>query len=456
MLLITPCHKDITAEGVAAILSDRVLRYGWRPRRIVSDSEARVSGSVLSAVADSLGAVSTPSSPYHQQANAVERAVQTVQTVLQVMCRDSKAHWDRRALPSVELAMNSTPSLSTGYRPFDLVFLSHPDIVHAVFDSAEHLGVGSFEERLGAAKERLQEAHHNISVARKDQKRRYDARRVAPPALSPGMMVWIRLKDRPVTGHASDKLDVRKLGPYPIEEVISAHRVRVRLPAHLQIDPVFSIEQLDFAPLTEDPYAPERARIASTALLPAPTPQSAPSPSPSPADPPLAPRERRSPRALQEFQLGTIVARRSTALQEALHGPLGRPKRVMDGDREVVLTERPVAFLSRLTTPVESRLAAAELELVCLAWAFHKLAHLLEGATVTVVTDHSPMERMLRSTAPVPYGPTITRCRAVLMPHLPNLRFQYRPGSRHGNADALSRLIPDQGRSASGGGDVLD
>ncbi|KAE8228533.1 hypothetical protein CF326_g6532 [Tilletia indica] len=92
LIILEPCHKDITAEGVAAIVSARVLRMGWRPRRLVSDSEARVSGAVMLALCASLGAVSTSSSPYHQQANSVERAVQTVQSVLQVMFLDSKSH----------------------------------------------------------------------------------------------------------------------------------------------------------------------------------------------------------------------------------------------------------------------------------------------------------------------------------------------------------------------------
>ncbi|KAE8190279.1 hypothetical protein CF335_g6397 [Tilletia laevis] len=99
MILLTPCHKEITAEGVAAIIADRILRLGWRPKRLVADSESRVSGAVATSLAASLGATVTPSSPYHQQANAVERAIQTTQQVLRVMTVDSKSHWDRRILP---------------------------------------------------------------------------------------------------------------------------------------------------------------------------------------------------------------------------------------------------------------------------------------------------------------------------------------------------------------------
>ncbi|KAE8239416.1 hypothetical protein A4X06_0g8272, partial [Tilletia controversa] len=174
MILLEPCSSSISAEGIAAVISRRVLRFGWKPRRIISDSEARMSGSVMSQLAMSLGAHLAPSSPYHQQANNVERAIQTAQTVLQTRCLDSRAHWDARVVPSVELAMNSAPSVTTGHRPFDLVFVSHPDVVHAVFDADEHLGVSAFSERLAAAEERLADARQAIEAARRGQKQRYD------------------------------------------------------------------------------------------------------------------------------------------------------------------------------------------------------------------------------------------------------------------------------------------
>ncbi|KAE8217981.1 hypothetical protein CF319_g8051 [Tilletia indica] len=458
MMLLTPCHKDITAEGVAAIVADRVLRLGWRPKRLVADSEARVSGSVMASLATSLGAELTPSSPYHQQANAVERAIQTVQQVLRAMAVDSKAHWDKRILPAVELAINGTPSLTTGFRPFDLVFLSHPDVIHAVFDGQEHLGVHSFDERLAAGAERLQEAKSAIDAARQHQKQRYDAKRASIPELRTGMRAWVRLKDRPIPGTIQDKLDARKHGPFEIVEVVSPHRVRLRLPADIEVDPVFSVEQLDFLPDVADPFATVRADPTPLPISSSSPPEQSPHLLPdiqqgdSSSIPelaaPLAPRSRHPPGGLRNFQLGTIATRASEEMLELLRGPIARPRRVRVEDQDLIFIERPVAFLSRLTGIAERKLVAPELELVCLAWAFHKLAHILEGASVTVVTDHAPMERMLTSTAGVAYGPTITRCRALLLPHLGNLRFVYRPGNSHTNVDALSRLPVDQGRSS--------
>ncbi|KAE8228270.1 hypothetical protein CF326_g6802 [Tilletia indica] len=459
MIVIEPCSLEITAEGLAAILSNRVLRYGWRPRRIVSDSEARFTGAKMTALAQSLGAVLTPRPPYHQQANAVERAIQTVQHVLQSVALDSRAHWDKRHAPAVELAINSTPSVVTGQRPFDLVFISHPSIVHAVFDDAEHLGVGSFDERLAAAGELFAEVRERIAEARLSQKRRYDKSRARPVPLRVGDQVFLRLRDRPVPGAVGDKLDARKKGPFSVAEVLSEHRVRLQLPDDVSIDPIVSIEQVDLAPRSPDPFDAVRRVEPSASSSDGVLEEGEDIPEallPAPVLPPLPPRERRLPAPLRDFDLGIMSVADQAALLEALREPIRRPRHLQLGDRSLLLVERPIVFLSRLTTPMEKRMVAAELELRCLAWAFAKLAHLLEGALVTVVTDHQPMGAILTSTSGVSYGTAISRCRALLMPHLPNLRFVARPGASHANADALSRLPSEPGRSSSLGGHVLD
>ncbi|KAE8197072.1 hypothetical protein A4X06_0g3669 [Tilletia controversa] len=441
MILLEPCSASVTAEGVAAILSDRVLRYGWRPSRLIPDSEARLSGVVMSALATSLGAVLSPSVPHHHQANPVERSIQTVKRVLQTLCLDSRAHWDKRAVPAAELAMNSSPSVSTGVCPFDLVFVAHPDVIHAVFDAKEHDGVGSFAERLTAANARLEEARVALLEARRAQKARYDAARAPVPPYAVGDEVFVRLPDRPIPGSLDNKLAPQKMGPFRISEVLSDHRVRLDLPADLKIGDTFAVSQLDAVSGEPDRYATHRVDSPAVGVdSSAPVASSAP-PSRAPSPAPLPPRVRRVPAALREYDVSADVHIMSPALYDALRGPFHRARRLEVDGRTVVLMERPVAFLSRLTMPSEQKLVAPELELSCLAWAFGRFLHLLEGAEVTVVTDHAPLGAMLTSSAGARYGPVISRCRAQLMPHLAHLRFVHRPGSTHTNADALSRLI---------------
>ncbi|KAE8217080.1 hypothetical protein CF319_g8750, partial [Tilletia indica] len=450
MVLLEPCKSTITAAGIASILSNRVLRMGWRPRRIVSDSEARVTGQVLQSLAESLGATLTPSPPHHQQANAVERAVQTVQNALRALTLDGRAPWDRSAVPAVELAINSTPSVTTGCRPFDLVFVDHPDVAHAVFDAGARGDGSSFDDVLAAAADRMTEARRVIDVERLRQKRRYDASRAPLPVLQAGDQVYVRLGDRPIPGLGGGKLDPKKAGPFAVREVLSPHRVRLSLPSDLRIGDEFSVDQLDVLPSSPDPFGPMRNS-------PAPDVDAAAISDSGPGigdggdavdeddgsaeeSIGLAPRARRAPPMLRGFQVGTLRAA-SAASEEFFDGPLTGTRKVEIGGRSVTLRERPIAYQSRLTSIAEKKLVAPELELCCLAWAFARMAHLLEGARVTVVTDHAPMGAMLTSATGIHYGPTITRCRALLLPHLHNLRFVHRPGRLHSNADALSRLV---------------
>ncbi|KAE8189570.1 hypothetical protein A4X06_0g8150 [Tilletia controversa] len=385
----------------------------------------------------------------------------------------------------MELAMNSSPSVTTGHRPFDLLFISHPDIVHAVFDGEEeHAGVGTFAERLAAAEEQLVEARRLIVAAREGQKRRYDQSRASPAAIRVGDLVYVRLRDRPVPNAIGDKLDARKKGPFAVTEVLSAHRIRLDLPDDMAIDPVISTEQVDVVPRSPDPFSANRAPslpepdvprghdAADGSDVPAGGEEEALLPPEEVAreevlrdgddgvtdgDKRGPPRARRLPVSLRGFHLGVLTTADRAQLEKALGEPIHRPRRLALSDRSVLLEEKPVAFLSRLTTPAEQKMVAAELELRCLAWAFAKWAYLLEGALVTVVTDHQPMGAMLQSTAGVSYGTNIARCRAQLMPHLPHLRFVVKPGALHSNVDALSRLHTDPGGSALlGGGDVLD
>ncbi|KAE8263181.1 hypothetical protein A4X09_0g7295 [Tilletia walkeri] len=447
MILLEPCKSSIDAAGVAAILSNRVLRLGWRPRQLVTDSEAKLTGQVMQALARSLGAELTPSSPYHQQANFVERSVQTVQNALRTMTAAGKAPWDRVLVPAIELAFNSSPNITTGHRPFDLVFIAHPDLAHAVFDADAARGAKTFEDRLAAASDRLTDAHRAIDESRAEQKRRFDGRRAPLPILHAGDQVLVRLADRPIPGLCEGKLGVRKAGPYAVREVLSPHRVRLVLPDDLRISDEFNVEQLDPLPGSPDPFSGQRddvGRDADAVLDGAPADVDVEDDEGEVehvASLPSGPRLRRPPLALREFDMGVTSAVAGDEWAQVLRGPITGAREVIKDGKSVTVRERPIAFQSRLTTPSEKKLVAPELELCCLAWAFARMAHLLEGVPVTVVTDHLPMSKMLTSTGATQYGPVISRCRALLLPHLHLLRFEYRQGRKHSNVDALSRLV---------------
>ncbi|KAE8219686.1 hypothetical protein CF319_g6662 [Tilletia indica] len=218
-------------------------------------------------------------------------------------------------------------------------------------------------------------------------------------------------------GLIRSKLDARKAGPYAVRTVLSPHRVLLDLPADVDVGPEFSIEELDRVPCWPDPFAthrldtpvrPSSSSADASGSTDAASSSSVVDPVAAADGSPLAdgvllpPRARRPPDVLRHFQVDTLATVDAVGLQEALRGPIYR-RRVLEVDGvSLELRERPVAFLSRLTSVTEQKMAASELELCCLACAFARLAHLLEGAELTVVTDHAPLGAMLTFTAAIP------------------------------------------------------
>ncbi|KAE8218758.1 hypothetical protein CF319_g7425 [Tilletia indica] len=467
MILLEPCSSSFTAQDIVKFIMNRIVRLGWHPERLTSDHDTRIIGEAGQQLGEFLGVRITATPPHHHQANPVERHVQTVQRVLRAMSTDRPGLWDEEVLPAVELAVNSSVNAVTGMTPFDAVFIDSPHLVDALLRTPPHSGVGDWAERFRRARARVSEARTRVNEERRHQKVQFDARHAPLPVLRPGSLVWIRLADRPVRSAPGGKLDPIKLGPFPVRRVLSPHRVLVEVPPHLNIGDEFDVAQLDVHPEGEDPFADDRQPTSSPSsapTLPATAPSSsAPLASSLPEPVRRGVRERRPAPLLRDANydvhalradLGSPLLARSS---DAFCDPVPRSKEVdLDGVR-VQVVERPVAFMSRTTTLAESKLAGPELELACLSWAFTRAQHMLEGAKVTVVTDHAPIPGMLSSRpGAIPYGHAVERARVILRPHLDNMRFVYKPGRLHVNVDALSRLVRDAparpGRRASFGG----
>lgn len=115
---------------------------------------------------------------------------------------------------------------------------------------------------------------------------------------------------------------------------------------------------------------------------------------------------------------------------------------------------RPVAFASRGLRPSEKNMqnySSMKLEFLALKWAVsEKFREYLLGTSCTVYTDNNPLRYL--DTAKL--GAVEQRWAAQLAAF--NLTLQYRPGSRNGNADALSRqyMEPKLSEVHSGGNTV--
>lgn len=488
--LFYPCKRNIGAVEIARALEDLVVRRGFQPRRIISDFDHRIIGQVGRALAHKLGATLTPSAPYHHQANPVERFVQTAKMALRKICDEYETSAWTKLIAPLELAINTSPSTTTGYAPFDLILIDRPQVLEEL---GEHYGTRRLEERLTFGKERVAQAISALRQARAKQKERYDKTRRPLPVLKSGDQVMLRVKDHPLPGQRQQTtLETRLAGPFTVGEVISPHRVRLNLPEGVDFEPLVDISQLQQVPEDDEygrpGFAPddgsqqyfEPLRIVdervfyghqqyrvkwrgSTRLtwefeddlledgcqaliqewndsFEFNTP-----PPPAAANEVNVAEQGTDTTIDDDVDSYDASAERASAplydrAADAMDKPLTRSRIVSINGRLYKLIERPIAFSSKMTSTSESKMLGSELELSGLAWAFDKFRHFLEGAQCTVITDHAPLPGILRAADYKITSPTLAMVRAKLMPYLHNFRFVYKPGKTHTNVDGLSRL----------------
>ena len=99
--------------------------------------------------------------------------------------------------------------------------------------------------------------------------------------------------------------------------------------------------------------------------------------------------------------------------------------------------EHPILFISRTLKPAEKNYTATELECLGLIWSLKKLAHYVDGANLTVVTDHSALKWIWNIKEPV--NQRLLRWSLFLNPLKDKIKIIHRPGTNHTNVDPLSR-----------------
>jgi hypothetical protein len=114
--------------------------------------------------------------------------------------------------------------------------------------------------------------------------------------------------------------------------------------------------------------------------------------------------------------------------------------------------ERPILYISRATLPYETRYEASELEMACLAWAVGRLRQYLEGSPFKVITDHSAIPGILRSSASTSYSLRLDKFRMQLMPFVDNMDITHRPGKSIPHVDCLSRNVGSGTSQSEAGG----
>jgi hypothetical protein len=105
----------------------------------------------------------------------------------------------------------------------------------------------------------LQVMHSILQDEMANAQQRYkafaDEKRLASPNFKVGEKVWL-LKRHIKSKRPSEKLDYRRLGPYPIKKLICKVAVKLNLPSSMPIHPVFHISLIE--PVKTSDIRPEQ------------------------------------------------------------------------------------------------------------------------------------------------------------------------------------------------------
>ena len=105
---------------------------------------------------------------------------------------------------------------------------------------------------------------------------------------------------------------------------------------------------------------------------------------------------------------------------------------------------RPISYVSRTLTAAERNYSQLDKEAAALIFGIRKFHPYLYGRQFKAYTDHKPLLGLFKSDKPVPQmaSPRIQRWALFLSGY--SVELVYREGSRNGNADGLSRLVPGE------------
>ncbi|POM69189.1 LOW QUALITY PROTEIN: Pol protein [Phytophthora palmivora] len=128
MVLLAPVRDKVTGKQAAQVFLDSVFCYHGLPETIVSDKDPRFTGAFWATLSQLLETKLTMSTADHPQTDGqTERVNRVFEDTLRSICAEAPRPWSDQ-LPMVQLALNNAVHASTGFTPFYLNGLRHPQV----------------------------------------------------------------------------------------------------------------------------------------------------------------------------------------------------------------------------------------------------------------------------------------------------------------------------------------
>ena len=230
-----------TADEIARIFFDSVVRLHGIPKYIVSDRDPRFTSKFWQQLWKLCNTQLKMSTAYHPQTDGqTERANRTLEDILRHYVSNKQDDWDEH-LTAAEIAVNSGVQASTGFTPYYLNYGDHPVFPPPVqFDDVSNESVYDMMQKL---QNNIELAKRNMQNA-KDRQTHYANHHRRDFSFKEGEEVWLSTKNLKLPKGITRKLSNRYTGPFKINEVVSPTTYKLALPGAWNIHPVFHISLL--------------------------------------------------------------------------------------------------------------------------------------------------------------------------------------------------------------------
>mgnify|MGYP002655140599 CR=1 FL=1 len=234
---LVPTTTTCTAEQVARLFFDNVVRLHGVPKDIVSDRDCKFTSKFWGALSELLGIKLHMSTAYHPQTDGqTERMNRTLGDMLRNFTGREPNSWDTH-LSAAEFALNNAVNRSTGRSPFFLNYGCHPVLpIWRELDinvPAAKRFAQSFVTRLAEAKACMEAALQRSAD--------YYNRNKRDVTFLPGQLLMLSTKNLRKLAQGSRKLLPRYIGPFTVVRMVGKTAVELRLPSDMRIHPTFHV-----------------------------------------------------------------------------------------------------------------------------------------------------------------------------------------------------------------------
>ena len=274
-----------TAQETARLIMDRIITTHSFPRSIRHDRGAGFTSKIMERITRGLGIKRYIGSAMHPQTQGlVERRVRVVSQALRKLVHSHDQDW-YHFVPSIQLAMNSTPSRATSVTPFVLQHGRMPRDPTSLALIKEKVPPVPHREFLlemaGRVKVWRETAARYRAKYRANMEKSYNSTSRVPKSLQPGELVYLMCPYLKTKYKGIRRLAIPYRGPFLVVEVIDNRLCRLARMADLTelprlvpvsrlkltdigIDPPNFIDDPDITDHGQFEWVPEEGEVAQS------------------------------------------------------------------------------------------------------------------------------------------------------------------------------------------------